>query len=344
VLLVCATFPLIWVGGLVTTTQAGMAVPDWPNTYGYNLFLYPLSTWLAGPWDLFIEHGHRLLGALVGLITIALLIALWRWDERPAVRWLGVIALAAVVGQGVLGGMRVLLDARTLAKIHGCTGPIFFALAVALAAVTSRHWRSPKRPESDDRPRVLAVRRLAALTTLVAYVQLALGAQIRHLPVGLSHHAFRVAVIFHLLFATVLAVHVCLLAGKTLRGCRAYRWLARPAWGLAALLLVQLALGVSTWIVKYGWPTFLPEGPMAAYTVTAGSFAQATIVTAHVATGSLILVTSLLIALRAFRLGSLAEISLDAETSASSERAAQSEPVTNLNASLGAAALAGGLP
>ena len=64
----CATFPLIWVGGLVTTYDAGMAVPDWPNTYGYNLFLYPWQTWLSGPWDLFIEHGHRLLGALVGMI------------------------------------------------------------------------------------------------------------------------------------------------------------------------------------------------------------------------------------------------------------------------------------
>ena len=67
VLLVCATFPLIWVGGLVTTYDAGMAVPDWPTTYGYNLFLYPWQTWLAGPWDLFIEHGHRLLGSLGGL-------------------------------------------------------------------------------------------------------------------------------------------------------------------------------------------------------------------------------------------------------------------------------------
>ena len=70
VLLVCATFPLIWVGGLVTTYDAGMAVPDWPTTYGYNLFLYPWQTWFSGPWDLFIEHGHRLFGAAVGMLTI----------------------------------------------------------------------------------------------------------------------------------------------------------------------------------------------------------------------------------------------------------------------------------
>ena len=71
----CATFPLIWVGGLVTKYDAGMAVPDWPSTFGYNLFLYPWTTWLFGPWDLFIEHGHRLLGALVGMLTIGLLIS-----------------------------------------------------------------------------------------------------------------------------------------------------------------------------------------------------------------------------------------------------------------------------
>ena len=78
VALACATFPLVWVGGLVTTTDAGMAVPDWPNTYGYNLFLYPWQTWLAGPWDIFVEHGHRLLGATVGMMTIGLLAVLWR--------------------------------------------------------------------------------------------------------------------------------------------------------------------------------------------------------------------------------------------------------------------------
>ena len=72
--LALVTFPLIWVGGLVTTYDAGMAVPDWPGTYGYNLFRYPWQTWLAGPWDLFIEHGHRLLGATAGLLAIALVV------------------------------------------------------------------------------------------------------------------------------------------------------------------------------------------------------------------------------------------------------------------------------
>ncbi|HEY5311798.1 MAG TPA: COX15/CtaA family protein, partial [Pirellulales bacterium] len=128
VLLVCATFPLIWVGGLVTTYDAGMAVDDWPTTYGYNLFLYPWRTWILGPWDLFIEHGHRLLGATVGLISMALLLTVWLRDKRTSVRWLAVAVFAAVCFQGLLGGLRVLFDERLLAKIHGCFGPAFFAL------------------------------------------------------------------------------------------------------------------------------------------------------------------------------------------------------------------------
>src|SRR3954447_19905050 len=118
VLLCCATFPLIWVGGLVTTYKAGMAVPDWPTTYGYNLFLYPWTTWVYGPWDLFIEHGHRLLGATVGMMTIALVAAVWLADRRRWVRVLSLLALAAVIVQGGLGGLRVIEDQVLLAKIH----------------------------------------------------------------------------------------------------------------------------------------------------------------------------------------------------------------------------------
>src|SRR5436190_10251632 len=150
VVLACATFPLVWVGGLVTTTDSGMAVPDWPNTYGYNLFLYPWQTWLLGPWDLFIEHGHRLLASAVGMLTIGLLILLWRTETRRWMKGLGFAALGLVIFQGVLGGLRVLLDERTLAMLHGCTGPLFFALTVALVVFTSRTWTSGAEHISID--------------------------------------------------------------------------------------------------------------------------------------------------------------------------------------------------
>src|SRR5262245_28218532 len=107
VALACATFPLLWVGGLVTTTDAGMAWHDWPSPYGYNLLLYTWQTWIAGPWDIFVEHGHRLIAATVGMITIGLVIVLWRNESRRWVRGLGVCALALVITQGIMGGLRV---------------------------------------------------------------------------------------------------------------------------------------------------------------------------------------------------------------------------------------------
>src|SRR5437762_1599186 len=126
VALACATFPLLWVGGLVTTTGSGMAVPDWPTTYGYNLFLYPWKSWITGPWALFLEHSHRLFGATVGILAIAFVAAVWQCDARRWIRWLSVAALCLVVVQGVLGGIRVLRDDEGFAMFHGMTGPLFF--------------------------------------------------------------------------------------------------------------------------------------------------------------------------------------------------------------------------
>src|SRR5437764_893102 len=116
VALALVTFPLIWVGGLVTTYDAGMAVPDWPGTYGYNLLRYPWQTWLAGPWDLFIEHGHRLLGATAGFLAIALVSVVMITDRR---RWLipaSFGALALVIFQGLVGVQIALGLATYVAK------------------------------------------------------------------------------------------------------------------------------------------------------------------------------------------------------------------------------------
>lgn len=313
-MLVCATFPLIWVGGLVTTYDAGMAVPDWPNTYGYNLFLYPWQTWVAGPWDLFIEHGHRLLGALVGLITIGFVLAVWLKDRRTWMRFTALAALAAVIFQGVLGGQRVLLDSRTVAMIHGCFGPAFFAFTVAIAVITSRWWHETTPLKDAHISRFF---RLAIATTAVTYVQLILGAQLRHRDAAADPGYFRILVLFHLLFAAAVAVHALLLARRS--GATDQPRLVRPARALAVLVVLQLALGASTWIVKYGWPAWFSGFSWAQQHVnTSESLAQVLITTGHVATGSLILAVALLSAVRGARLAlwplaSLATASLTLE-------------------------------
>lgn len=300
-LLVCATFPLIWVGGLVTTYDAGMAVPDWPSTYGYNLFLYPWQSWVAGPWDLFVEHGHRLLGALVGMITIALVVATWRCDQRRWVRWLSVACLGLVIVQGLLGGGRVLMDARRLALIHGCTGPLFFALAAVMATVTSRRWF--ERQASSDSINTSSIPRIATITALLAYAQLVFGANLRHVSPFAGAEGFRAALWFHLIVAGLLMGHVVYLAGISGFKARTAPQLWKPAWLLLLLVGIQIALGCGTWVVKYGFPawseswtastglTILAEGPLQAMTVTA-----------HVATGSLILAFATTLSVRAFQL------------------------------------------
>jgi cytochrome c oxidase assembly protein subunit 15 len=301
VLLACATFPLLWIGGLVTSYDAGMAVPDWPTTYGYNLFLYPWQTWVLGPWDLFIEHGHRLFASAVGILTIVLVVVVWRRERRHWMLYTALGALALVCGQGILGGMRVQFDARTLARLHGCIGPLFFGYAAALAAFTSRWWIAAS-PRLD--PGAGRLQRLAIATAIVAYVQLVLGACVRHLPEETTQGQFRLYVVFHLIMAGVLALHVVLLAARVVRHFRAERLLLRPAAALCILLLVQLGLGMATWVTHYGVPPswFADSVWAAGYTVEAKGLWQIHITTAHVACGSLIFATSVVLVVRSLRL------------------------------------------
>lgn len=306
VLAVCLVWPLIWVGGLVTTYDAGMAVPDWPGTYGYNLFLYPPKTWLLGPFDLFIEHGHRLLGAVVGMVAIAIVLVAYFREPRRWVLGLTVALLAAVIGQGVLGGMRVVLSDRTLAMVHGCVGPAFFALCVVTAVVTSRvWWRQPSQQDAQLRPIGYALVGLIGSLLVLSYLQVILGAKIRHVQPTTPPSEFTTTVAQHVTIA-VLFWLLSLLAWWRLRRCGDLT-LSRPGGALLGLVSLQILLGVGTWVVNYGWPGFLGPGFLAkvpggtGYLILAKGFFDSIVVTAHVATGSLILAVSTLLLLRLLR-------------------------------------------
>src|ERR671934_1543078 len=136
-LVVACTVVLILAGSLVTSHDAGLSVPDWPTSYGWNMFTFPPSMWVA---NIFYEHGHRLIASTVGLLTIIL--AVWLWiAERGWVRWLGVIALAVVVAQGVLGGLTVLFFLPpAISTAHAALAEIFFCMTVAIALFTSARW------------------------------------------------------------------------------------------------------------------------------------------------------------------------------------------------------------
>lgn len=332
VALVCVVFPLIWVGGLVTTYDAGMAVPDWPGTYGYNLLLYPWTTWIAGPFDLFIEHGHRLLGATAGFVAIALAASAFLTKQSPQIRNLAIGALVLVIAQGALGGARVLLNDRQFALIHGCVGPAFFAYCIAVAVVTSSRWMEAAKV--DDRRASLS--RSAMMGLVLAYCQLVLGAFLRHPSDVGSSRMFQMVLLFHVIVALALTGHITALGVSTLARARSEKWVVRPALSLVALLLVQLGLGLATFIVKYGWPAWLGgELLHPTFTVSAKGYWSSMIVTAHVANGSLILAFLTMLWLRSAKLfgwGYLFRRAGDRQTSAG-----ESGPDPRLRLSLGGA-------
>jgi cytochrome c oxidase assembly protein subunit 15 len=171
-----ATLLLICSGGMVTSKGVGLAVPDWPTTFGYNMFLFPVSQWVGG---IFFEHTHRLIASTVGLLTIVLAVWLWRVESRPWLRHLGWAALGAVILQGVLGGLRVTMLKDEIGIFHACLAQGFFAMLIVITLATSKLWeRISAGHISSKAARHLA--RAAVVTTCVIYIQLALGATMRH--------------------------------------------------------------------------------------------------------------------------------------------------------------------
>jgi cytochrome c oxidase assembly protein subunit 15 len=268
-----STIVLIMAGGLVTSLGAGLAVPDWPTTFGYNMFLYPWAKMVGG---IFYEHSHRLLGSLVGFLTILTAGAIWWKESRKWVFWLAAGAVGLVIVQGVLGGLRVVWLKLILAIIHACVAQLFLGLMIALAVFTSRSWVEAAPPADREGGRRL--RRLSLVAVGLIYIQTIFGAILRHTGNRLDAH---------LLFAALVAVVVFLLATNIFQDGDRMKEIQRPAQAIGILLIVQIFLGAGSYLTKY---TVLGDA------VTPWTIALLT--AAHVVTGALLFAASIVIALR----------------------------------------------
>jgi cytochrome c oxidase assembly protein subunit 15 len=281
-----ATWLLIFVGGLVTSTGSGLAVPDWPLSFGQ---VFPP---MVG--GVLYEHGHRLAAACVGMLTVTLVVLLSRWEPRAWVRWVARGALVAVVLQGLLGGLTVLLRLPTVVSVaHACLAQAFLCLTVMLAAWTAPAWQTHRGLWVETT--APALRLLTLATTGFVFLQLILGALMRHTGAGLAIPDFPLAfgrvwppltssaVLIHFLHrlgAVVVTLSIGWTVARILRAYWAEKRLLYPALVLSALLLVQLTLGALTiWTQRAVLP-----------------------MTAHVAVGAAVLATSLLLVLWTFRL------------------------------------------
>jgi cytochrome c oxidase assembly protein subunit 15 len=287
-LLVAATLLLLAAGGMVTSTNSGLSVPDWPTTYGYSMFTFPASKMVGG---IFYEHGHRLIASGVGFLTIGLAFWVWRVETRRWMRRLGLIALVAVIVQGILGGLTVRFFLPAPISIgHAGLAQLFFCLTVSLALFTSISWRQPATPPVDDD----RLRRRMVMLTAMIYLQILLGATVRHIGAGLAIPDFPLAFggLLPDTWTPQIAVHFAHRVGALAVTIVAlmnvsYIWtrhggrseLTRPAWLLIVAIAIQISLG--------------------ALVVLSGK--QPILNTLHVATGATVLATSLFITLRAFR-------------------------------------------
>ena len=284
---VAATLSLIFIGGLVTSTGSGLSVPDWPLSYG--MVMPPM---VGG---VFYEHGHRMAATAVGFLTLVL--ALWtaRAERRPAIRRLAWAALAAVIAQGVLGGLTVLYLLPTPVSVaHACLAQLFFCAVIAIAIATSREWldggdvdflsrlggnvgvgasdapRSPpnrppgavrlrRPPPSRSAEDKSGLRAAAVTATAAIFVQLLLGAVMRHIGAGLAIPDFPTSfgrwappldsapVVVHFAHRMGAVVVVALVLRLVVAARRAEdRRFRRPAALLLGLVLVQVALGAAT--------------------------------------------------------------------------------------------------
>lgn len=270
------TLILLVAGGLVTSKGAGMAVPDWPTSFGYNMFTFPISHWI-GP--VAFEHMHRLLGSTVGLLTVALAVTVWRTDGRRWMRMLAVVAVVAVIVQGVLGGLRVIQNATLLALVHGSFAHGFFALMIAMALSTTRLWEEAFA-SPIPRERAEGLRGLAVAAAVLIYGQILLGARLRHLSGSVMLH----------LLGAVLVVTAVVAARQRIATAAPRSPAARMAFVLQHMIWLQLLLGFIAYFAKM-------KAPIPAF----APWPAVLLTVAHQVNGALVFATSTSTALLVFR-------------------------------------------
>ena len=268
----CCTLLLVVAGALVTSNDAGLAVPDWPLSYGS--LLPPM---VGG---IFYEHGHRMVATFVGILTIGLAVWLQLREPRRWMRRLGWIALAAVAAQGVLGGLTVLFFLpRPVSISHASLAQLFFCTTVSIAVFTSRWWGSEVEERRDAHSD--EVRNFAVASVVVVFIQLVLGAAFRHRAVG---------ILPHILWAPVVLAFSVILSRKIRRNYSLAVALRRPAVILAALVATQILLGLAAYWSRVTFAEHPQPMPlMVGFTV------------AHVAVGAATLAASVVTALCCFR-------------------------------------------
>lgn len=302
-LVAASTAVLIFAGGLVTSTESGLSVPDWPTTYGYSMFTFPLSKMVGG---IRYEHTHRLIASSVGFLIIMLAVWLWRAEPRRWVRRLGYIALAAVITQGLLGGLTVIyLLPDPISIAHASLAQIVFSLTMTIAVVTSPGWMkgyASFQPARDDR----VLQRIAIATAAAVYVQIIIGATMRHTGAGLAipdfplafghllppHWDEKIAVHFaHRVGALIATAGVVATTGHVFYHHRDRAELVRPSILLLVLVATQVTLGALTVLTRK----------------------DVLINSLHVVTGGCVLATTVVLALRAHRARFAASISAGSE-------------------------------
>jgi cytochrome c oxidase assembly protein subunit 15 len=263
VLALFLTIPLLYVGGSVTTYRVGLAVPDWPTTFGMNMLLYDF--WNA-PFGVQVEHSHRLYAFAVGVFTVIVCVTLWVCERDRRIQWLGTAALVLVSVQGVLGGTRVTQVSTLLAAVHGFVGQTFFGLLAILGVVTGRAWRTSEAVV--DRA---GLRGLGLLIPLAAAIQVALGSWLRHF-------SGQAALGWHFLGALFLSTLIMVYWRRVRGGTEVLKSLRWAVWSAVVLVVIQLGLGIAS--ACYLWPFDGTPRPVAFY--------QAVVRTSHQTTGALL--------------------------------------------------------